>query len=311
MPLTRYTFTFAIVNWNTRDLLDQCLASIFRERGDYPIQVLVADNASDDGSTRMVAEKYPEVELVRHSENLGFAGGHEPLFKLSKGRYHVLVNSDVRFLPGCVEVLDRRMRNEPDIGILGCRIIGPDGQTQPCCRRFPSLWFQLVEASGLNRLFPDNPLINAYKLGGFDHQASREVEQVIGALFLIRANLLPEIGYLDTTFHMYFEEVDYCLRAHRAGYRIFYEAGATVWHEGGGSSKKIKVLTIRRTMRSMRHYFRKHQGLWTYPPLTAIVSLDLVTHSLYALLTWNQPMLTLKAYALGWWDLLTMKKADR
>ncbi len=308
--MSPYAFTFAIVNWNTRDLLDQCLASIYSERGDFPIQILVADNASGDGSAEMVEAKYPEVELVRHERNLGFAGGHEALFERSRGRYHVLVNSDVRFLPGCLENLDRRMREEPDIGILGCRIIGPDGKTQPCCRRFPSLWFQWVEASGLNRLFPDNRFINAYKLGGFDHQSSREVEQVIGALFLIRRELLAEIGFLDTAFHMYFEEVDYCLRAHRAGWRIFYEADARVWHEGGGSSKMVKVLTIRRTMRSMRHYFKKHRGSWTYLPLMAIVSLDLVTHSLYALLTWNKPLLTLRAYALGWWDLFTLKKAN-
>ena len=302
-------FTFAIVNWNTRELLDQCLASIYREAGSMSIEILVADNGSSDGSVAMVKTKYPRVILVENRNNLGFAKGHEGLFQRSRGHYHLLVNSDVQLLPGCLEQLHRRMESDPQIGVLGCRTLDAEGHTQSSCRRLPTLTYQLIEASGLNRLFPNHPVINAYKLGGFDHRSSREVEQVIGALFLIRGRLLRSLGYLDTAFHMYFEEVDYCLRVRKSGYKVFYDAEATVFHEGGGSAKKVKVLTIRRTMRSMRHYFKKHKGGWTYFPLLAIVSLDLVTHFLHALFTGGKPFLTLKAYSLAWWDLATLKKA--
>ncbi len=308
--MTDIIFTFAIVNWNTRDLLDTCLASIFQTAGDEPVQVLVADNHSGDGSAEMVATRYPEVTLVRNERNLGFAGGHKALFQLSRGRYHILVNSDVRILPGALDCIRIRLDSDPEIGVLGGAMIGPDGQVQPSCRRFPTLWFQFLEASGLSRLFPRHPILNAYKMGDFNHLGSREVDQVMGSFFVIRDKLLQKIGKLDTAFFMYYEEVDYCLRCRKAGFKVFYEAGARVWHEGGGSSKKVKVATIRRTMRSMRHYFRKNRGRWTWFPLLVIVSLDLVTHSIHGIITQNRPLQTMKAFWLAAWDVATFERAD-
>ena len=304
------TFSLAIVNWNTRDLLDDCLASIRAVKGSESVEVLVADNLSSDGSAEMVTEKYPEVNLIRNSDNLGFAGGHATLFPHSTGKYHVLINSDVRLEPGCLEIVRKRMESDPQIGILGCRITGPDQQIQPSCRRFPTLWRQLIDASGINRIFARSSFWNAYKMGDFDHLSSREVDQVMGSFFVIRRELIEKIGVLDTNFFMYYEEVDYCLRARKAGFKIFYEADAVIWHKGGGSSDLVRVHTIRRTMRSMRHYYRKHYGMWTWLPLMAIVSLDTVTHVLYALFRRRNPLQTLKAYGLGLLDVVVMKRAD-
>ncbi len=302
-------FTFAIVNWNTRERLRECLTSILDQAQDFEIQILVADNASSDGSAEMVERCFPQVELVRNKHNLGFAAGHEPLFRRSRGLYHVLVNSDVHFLPDCLARWNQVMVADARIGILGCRIVGPDGHLQRSCRRFPSLLWQALEASGIGRLAPRSRWLNGYKMGEFDHQSSREVDQVMGSLFLIRRELIDHIGYLDTAFFMYYEEVDYCRRCRDAGYTTFYDAESQVWHEGGGSSRMVRVATVRRTFRSMRHYFAKHQGAWTYWPLLGIVSLDTVTHSLFALLTWRQPWLTFKAYALASWDMLCRRSA--
>jgi len=302
-------FSLAIVNWNTRDRLDACLASIEAVRGDFAVEVLVADNGSEDGSVDMVRRKYPHVILVENGANLGFARGHEPLFARSRGRFHALVNSDVTLRSGCLEAIAARLENNARIGVLGCRLVDEQGHTQPSCRRFPSLWYQLIEASGLNRLFPRNAVLNAYKMGDFDHETSREVDQVMGSMFVIRRELIEAIGVLDTGFFMYYEEVDYCLRARRAGFAVFYDADATVFHEGGGSSKQVRVQTIRRTMRSMRRYFAKNHGRWTWPALVPIVSLDLVTHTLYALVRRGAVWQTLRAYALGWWDLVRFRSA--
>lgn len=308
--MTQFTFSFAIVNWNTKDLLDACLASLYREAKGHSCQILVADNHSSDGSAQMVAEKYPEVILVQNTDNIGFARGHLSLLPHSTGLFHVLVNSDLQLKPGCLDVIYQRLLADDEIGILGCRIIGPDGLLQRSCRRFPSLRHQFIDATGLNRVFPGNSWLNAYKMGDFDHEYSREVDQVMGSFFLIRRSVLDEIGFLDPAYFMYYEEVDLCLRCHQAGYKIYYEADATVYHEGGGSSKMVRTLTIRRTMRSMRHYFKKHGGGWTWFPLLLVLSLDLVTHVVYALLTRSNPLATLKAYGLGFWDVLTFKRAS-
>lgn len=304
-------FSFAVVNWNTRDLLDACLASIYQVRGAFQIEILVADNASEDGSADMVRQKYPEVILVETGDNLGFARGHEPLFARSQGRYHVLVNSDVQLRPGCLEALDGCMRGDAEIGVLGCRLVDQAGRTQPGCRRFPNLWFQLLDASGLNRVFPRSRFWNGYKMGDFDHEHDRAVDQVMGSLFLIRRAVVDEVGALDTGFFMYYEEVDYCLRAKNKGWKVFYTASASVYHEGGGSSKAVRVATIRRTLRSMRRYYQKHVGGWTWVPLLMIMSLDLVTHLAHAALSRRDVGQTFKAYLLGIWDIARFRSAGR
>ncbi|HEX5132125.1 MAG TPA: glycosyltransferase family 2 protein [Candidatus Krumholzibacteria bacterium] len=300
-------FTFAIVNWNTRDLLARCLRSIERESAGFTVQVLVADNGSSDGSADMVARDFPGVTLVRHARNLGFAGGHEALFGKSDGRYHVLVNSDIELLPGCLTALDRRMREDEGIGVLGPQLLEPGGAIQPGCRRFPTLTSQWFESLGLGRLFPHSPRFNGYRMGDFDHRSARDVDQVMGSFFLIRRELLAEIGILDTRFFMYYEEVDYCLRVRRAGYRVFFEPDARVRHLGGGTSSMVRVATIRRKMRSMHDYFQKHRGPGVYLPLVAICATDGASHCAAALLTGRQPLQTMRAYWLGLWDVVTRR----
>jgi len=308
--LEQIVFTFAIVNWNTCELLDACLASLLDQARKYPCQILVADNGSMDASVQMVARKYPEVSLVCNEANLGFAKGHECLFAMSKGLYHVLVNSDIKLMPGCLDAVYQRMETSPRIGILGPQILGEDFSVQPSCRRFPTLRRQWIEASGLNRIFPRAPLFSSYRMGDFDHRSSREVDQIMGSFFVIRRDLIKRIGRLDMGFFMYFEEVDYCLRCKKEGFQVFFEASARVWHKGGGSASMVKVLTIRRTMRSMRRYFEKHFGPWTLFPMVGIVSLELVTHSVHALFSARSFFATVKAYSLAWWDVVTKKKAD-
>lgn len=308
--LDNYQFTFAIVNWNTCDLLDACLASLRENMGAYTCQILVADNDSSDGSVQMVMRKYPEVTLVCNESNLGFARGHECLFAMSKGRYHILVNSDVKLLPGCLDAVYRRMETHPRIGIMGPQIIGEDDRIQRSCRRFPTLGRQFIEATGLNRVFPRMYPFSSYRMGDFDHREPRQVDQVMGSFFVIRKCLIKRIGTLDNSFFMYYEEVDYCLRCHRVGFQVFFDPAAKVWHKGGGSADKVKTLTIRRSMRSMRRYFEKHRGGWTQIPLLFILSLDLVTHAVFALFSRRDFKTTVKAYALGWWDVFTRKKAN-
>lgn len=302
-------FSLAIVNWNTKDHLDACLASIFSNVGTHQVEVLVADNASRDGSAEMVAAKYPQVELVRNASNVGFARGHEALLAKAHGDVLVLVNSDVRMLANCLDAVELRFAKDPTIGVVGCRILGPDGEIQPSCRRYPTLWRQFCQASGLARVWPRCRLFGRYLMGDFDHQHSREVDQVMGSFFAIRRRLIDEIGFLDTQFFMYYEEVDFCRRTTKAGYRVFFEADSAVWHEGGASANKVRILTIRRTIRSMRRYFEKHHGPWTWLPLVAIVSLDAATHTAYAWFTRRGPLTTFRAYGLGLWDVVCRRKA--
>lgn len=306
-----FDFCFAIVNWNTRDLLERCLTSLELAiaASTFRCQIMVADNASSDGSAAMVQHNFPNVILIETGENLGFAGGHAFLFERSTARWHVLVNSDVELLPGCLEAVAARMQADPDIGILGPQVRYPDGQIQASCRRFPTLLHQLIDASGINRLFKRHPFWNGYKMGDFDHQQARDVDQVMGSLFVIRRQVIDQIGGLDTAFFMYYEEVDYCLRAKQAGWRVFFEPAAAVVHVGGASADQVKVHTIRRTYRSMRHYYEKHFGKWVWLVLIAILSLDTVTHVLFAALSARNPLQVAKAYGLAMMDIVLRRPA--
>jgi GT2 family glycosyltransferase len=224
---------------------------------------------------------------------------------MSRGRLHALVNTDVELTPGCLEPMDRRMRQEARVGILGPQLLGPDGKIQPSCRRFPTLTSQWLESTGLGRLFPHSRRFNGYRMGDFDHQSPSDVDQVMGSFFLIRDALIAEIGILDTRFFMYYEEVDYCLRARRAGYRVFFDPAARVTHVGGGSSVKVRIPTVRRKMRSMHQYFCKHKGRRVYVPLLMIAATSWLTHSLAALAGGRSAIETSRAYGLAFWDVLT------
>lgn len=303
------TFSFAIVNWNTSNLLRDCLDSIQIAAQGFSHEIMVADNGSSDDSVSMVQQLFPEVRLIENSKNRGFANAHQQLFDISQGLFHVLVNSDVRMHPDTLPVIHQRLQRDLRIGVLGCRIMGPDGNIQPSCRRFPTLSRQFVQALGLHRAFADIPALTGTHMNDFDHLESRPVDQVMGSLFVMRRQTCEEIGFLDTRFFMYYEEVDFCRRCIQHGWKVFYEADASVWHQGGGSSQMVKVLTIRRTMRSMRLYFKKHVGWWTWFPLLAIVSLDTVTHTLHAIATGRSAPQVLKAYCLATWDVLRCRTA--
>ena len=301
-------FTLAIVNCNTKELLRKCLTSIREHAGHFQVQVVVLDNASEDGSADMVESCFPEVILVRNDENVGFAKGHDLMLPYSQGRFHVLVNSDIEIKPGCLEHIYNLMIQDRFIGVLGPQIVGPDGKIQPSCRRLPSLKLLFWDALGLGKLL--GGWFNPYHMASFDHLSSRKVQQVMGSFFVIRASIFPTVGFLDTRFFMYFEEVDYCKRVQEKGYSVFFDADAQVYHEGGASSRNVKVMTIRRTMRSMHQYFKKHRGKWVTLPLLGIAFLDLVSHAFFAAIRFRHPIQTLKAYSLGFWDVLTLKRAD-
>ena len=302
--------TFAVVNWNTCALLDSCLASIQESTAGVRRQILVADNGSTDGSPEMVRRKYPDATLVTSDANLGFARGHASLLRHSRGAYHVLVNSDVRMTGSCVEALRRRFQTSPEVGVVGCQIRNPDGSIQPSCRRFPRLTYYLLQATGVSRLFRRSARLNGYRMAGFDHRRSRQVDQVSGALFAIRRELIDDIGFLDDGYFMYYEEVDYCLRAKRAGYQVWFDADGHVVHVGRSSSDQVRELTIRRSLRSMRRFYCKNHGRATYWPLLLIVAIDAVSHIAHSLASRRSTAETGRGYLLGWWDLAARKPAD-
>ena len=244
-----------ICSWNTQDDLRACLASLERIEG---VETIVCDNNSEDGSPMMVAEEFPWVRLLAQRTNLGFTGGQNLMIEARKAPHVLLLNSDTVDHPGANENLLRYLEANSEIGILGPKLLNPDGSLQLSCRRFPNPLAALFRNTPLGRLFPNNRFTREYLMADFEHDVPREVDWVSGAALLARGELIDRIGGLDPEFFMFCEDVDWCWRAWKAGYKVVYLPSSTITHAIGRSTDKVPNRMIGRFHRSMWRFYRKN-----------------------------------------------------
>jgi len=228
-----------IVNWNAREDLRVCLASLYAEpRPRLGYGVWVVDNASGDGSAAMVAAEFSQVHLCANMENLGFSKANNQAIAWTDSRYIFLLNSDAAIHPGALDALMAYADSHPSAGILGPKVLNPDGTLQYSCRRFPSLGAGFFRNTYLGRLFPNNSFARDYLMTNFDHASDTLVDWVSGCAMLIRRETINQIGALDERFYMYCEDVDLCQRAWDSGQEVAYVPEAVVTHAIGRSSDK-------------------------------------------------------------------------
>jgi GT2 family glycosyltransferase len=261
-----------IVNWNTRDYLRECLTAL----GQHPpvgaeMEVIVVDNASEDGSAAMVASEFPHVSLLGNSDNKGYAEGNNQALALASGDFLLLLNPDVVVHPHSLTRALAFMAQHPDAGALGCRLVGQDGETQRSVRGFPDPGPVLWDFLGLSRLLPRSRLFGAYRQTFFDYNAVSEVDQPMGSFLLLTRAALDQVGLMDPQFPIFFNEVDWCWRAKREhGFRIYYTPDAVATHYGGSSTRQVKAAMIRESHRSMLRFYDKHYARLA-PPLKWLI----------------------------------------
>ncbi len=253
-----------IVSWNTKDLLRDCLRSLFveLERTAIPAEVIVVDNHSADGSAEMVQVEFPQVTLFANRDNKGFGRANNQAFAVAKGELLLLLNPDTKVLPGALSELASFIQKHPQAGIIAPQLRNADGTIQRSCRAFPTLAGMFYELSGLSRLFPNVQRFREYKMLDFDHASTRPVDQPEGACLLIRREALDQIGMFDEQFFMLFEEVDLCYRAKQAGWEIWFDADAQIVHHYGQSIKQVKARMIVSSHKGMYRYWAKHHTRW-------------------------------------------------
>ena len=228
-----------IVNWNAREDLRHCLQSLLGDpKPVVDCSVWVVDNASSDGSPAMVASEFPDVHLIVNTDNVGFSKANNQAIAQTDSRYTFLLNSDAAIHPGALEGLVAYADAHPKAGIIGPKVLNPDGSLQFSCRRFPSLGAGFFRNTYLGRLFPNNKFARDYLMTDFDHAHDLPVDWVSGCAMLLRRDLIAEIGALDERFYMYCEDVDICQRAWDAGREVVYAPSAVVTHAIGRSSDK-------------------------------------------------------------------------
>lgn len=258
-----------IVSYNTVGLLRQCLASLAASEASFEYEVFVVDNVSADGSADMVRREFPGVRLIANDVNVGFAAANNQAYRESTGEFLFLLNPDAVVRPGAIASAVAFMEAHPEAGMCGGRICNPEGGLEPSARRFPGVFSNFFILSGLSSRYPDSPLFGRADYKWFDHRSAIEVDWVPGAFTAIRRTMLEQTGFFDERFYLYYEETDLCLRAHRAGWKVYFIPEAEIVHDAGACSKTRKnldfdtggsqLLSFR--LRSEYLYFRKNHGL--------------------------------------------------
>lgn len=248
-----------IVSWQVKALLEKCLASIFKQAHNLAFEVFVVDNASRDGSPAMVKEKFPDVKLIINKENRGFATANNQAIRQAKGDFVLLLNPDTEILNNALAKMVKFMKTHLDSGIAGCTLLNPDKTLQPSVRMFPDLFTCTLMVLKLHHFKPIFNLLGRYFVKDFDYHKTQTVEQVMGAFFMIRREVIEKIGLLDEGYYIWFEEVDYCrCLLKKTDYKVYYTPETQIIHYGGQSFKQVMTLKKQWLFyKSMLRYFRK------------------------------------------------------
>jgi GT2 family glycosyltransferase len=281
-----------ILNWNAREWLERSIgAALAQETGGWPFEVVLVDNASTDGSVDFARERFPDLRILALSENLGFAGGNNAAIRQTAGEYVMLLNPDTQAHPGAFAAMLDFMASHPRCGILGPKVVNPDGSLQYSCRRFATLEAGFFRNTPLGKLFPGAKSARDYLMKDVPHDKAMPVDWVSGAAMVIRRALLDEIGLLDEEYFMYTEDVDLCYRAHAAGWEVWYDPAGEITHAIGQSSDKNSWAMIRAFHLSTWRFFNKHYfGRRYSPALKPLVAAGLVVRAalVTALNAWHR-----------------------
>lgn len=253
------TLTVSIVSHLSRELLRECLESVYGEGGEgVEREVVVVINAPGDGSAEMVRNSFPEARVIENEAPLGFSANHNMALRGAEGRFVAILNDDVRLHAGCLKTLVKFLEQHPDAGLAGPRTLNADGSAQESCFRLPTLAVLFYDAFFLSSIFPGNIAIGGYKR--WAHDTVREVGHVVGACMVTPREVFESAGGLDERFFLYYEEADLCKRIRGAGRKIYFAPGAVITHHGGASIMKLGPEQVARFHGSLCMYYAKHFG---------------------------------------------------
>jgi GT2 family glycosyltransferase len=252
----------SIANFNQCAFLDRCLRSILNTSQGLNLEIFVVDNASYDGSIEIIKDKFPEVILIANSQNRGYAAANNQVIRVSNSRYVLILNNDVIVKPGALQKMVAFMNEHPRLGMLGPRVLNPDGTLQHSCSNLPSFHSLMCRALYFDKLFPRNRLTGTLFMSYWKHDYIREVGMISGCCMLVRRETIRQVGLMDEQFFFYAEEADWCYRIKESGWKICFLPDAQVIHYGGQSTSCCATEEIYiQHFRSRLQYFKKHYGL--------------------------------------------------
>lgn len=262
-----------ILNFNTKALLRGCLRSVLKsEKNGFQYETIVVDNASVDGSAAMVRKEFSQVKLICSKKNLGFAAGNNLALSHISGRYVLFLNPDTIVFPNTFKEMIKFMDSHPQTGAATCRVEFPSGKLDEACHRgFPTPWNAFCHFSGLERIFPKSRLFAGYSLGWLSLNKVHEIDSGVGAFLIVRKEAGDQIGWLDEDYFWYGEDLDFCYRIKKAGWKIYYVPRVKILHYKGVSAgirkesqkistaaKETKIRSAKMSTEVMRIFYQKH-----------------------------------------------------
>lgn len=274
----RPLLSVVIATWNTRELVCGALDALAHATFPGPVEVIVIDNGSQDGTVDAIRERFPATLLICNAANTGYAHANNQGIGLAQGDAILLLGSDTEVRPTTLQVMSAFLATHPEAAAVACRLVNPDGSPQMSCRRFPRLRDAVATYLSLHAL------ARRYTMHGFDFFATQEVDQPAATCLMIRREILTALRGFDESYRILYNDVDLCKRLRDAGGRIFYTADTEVLHYGSVTTRSAPAGVRIEMYRNILLYFRRNRGpvaQWVLAPLLSI-RLLFVTRSLRA-----------------------------
>ncbi|SHH34062.1 glycosyltransferase family 2 protein [Tepidibacter thalassicus] len=280
-----------IVNYKTYKLTKQTINSIIEKDHNFNYEIILVDNASNDGSVDKLEREFKQkiddniIKIVKNEENLGFSKANNIGIKISKGEYILTLNSDTVIVDDCLRKCLEYIKKDNNIGALGCKVLLPNGKIDKSCKRgFPTPQASLFYMLKFDRLFPNNVKFGQYNLTYLNENEINEVDSLVGAFMIVPKKVISEVGMFDEDFFMYGEDIDWCYRIKKAGYKVIYYPKAQIIHYKGSSSRKKRFKTIYEFHRAMYLFYNKHYKKEYSNLVTLIVYLGILFKLILSLL---------------------------
>lgn len=251
-----------LVSFNTKGLLDRCFDAIRRSAGSLSYEIIVVDNASRDGSEDYLRQNHPTVKVIQAGANLGFGNANNLGLPEAKGEFLLLLNTDAFLVDDALERSVKRLKNHPEVGMVGARLTGEAGEWQPSARSFPTVTREWMVLSGLSGKFPKHPWFGQPDLTHLDQSRDLVCDWVPGAFALLPMTVVKQVGLFDPRFFLYSEEVDLCFRIKQAGKQVVYWPDVHVIHIGGASAATFSEKLVSKSGKQMQLWQLQSQFLF-------------------------------------------------
>lgn len=254
-----FEVSIVIISWKMRDLLERMLKSLYNFTTELNFEVILIDNNSSDGTIEMIENEFPSIKLIKNSENRGVAPARNQGLEIASGKYVVILDADMELVENSIIQLREFMERNPDCGLVGCKLVDTEGNLQFSCKRFPNVTAFLHRRLEVFSFFKNSKTLKHHTIQEWDHNSVKEVDYLIGACQFIRKDALDQIGFYDDKIFYGPEDIDFCLRMWRAGWKVMYYPFTRIIHHEQRITKQnyFSVLSLKH-LKGIFYIFKKY-----------------------------------------------------